>query len=108
MKYKIIAIFVLFLIPFITMGNDPVTRGDAHFSRNELNEAIYFYSLAIQERPNSAVLYYKRARAYVFANKYQEYLEDVQKALVIDPELPSKLPDSLLLEHRDKRSEFSE
>ena len=94
--FKSIAFIVMLSSLIALNNNDPVTMGDQHLSRNELNEAIFYYSQAIEEKPSAAILYFKRARAYLYANRYEEYYHDIQKVIQLDPDLPSKLSDSML------------
>ncbi len=98
------SITLLFAVSFIfigsVFGNDHERRADAHVSTRNYSDAIALYTLAIQDAPGEAMLYFKRAKAYLHTNQYEEYLVDMQKALQIDPELPKKLTKQQQLDQR--------
>lgn len=101
MKKSIILLFAI-TISFIgsSFANDHERRADAHVSARNFTDAIASYTLAIQDTPDDAMLYFKRAKAYLHSNQYDEYLVDMQEALRIDPELPGKLTKQEKLDDR--------
>ena len=78
--------------------NDPIKLADKSLSNQQYSSAIYYYSLAIEANEVNATLYFKRARVYLFMNKYEEYLQDIETAISLDPKLPLKLDESTLKE----------
>ncbi len=70
---------------------------DAHYSQRNLQEAIYHYTEAIFDEPENGVLYYKRAKAYLVNNQYEEYHLDITRALELSPDLARILSDEELL-----------
>jgi tetratricopeptide (TPR) repeat protein len=78
--------------------NDPIKLADKSLSNQQYSSAIYYYSLAIEANEVNAALYFKRARVYLFMNKYEEYLQDIETAISLDPKLPLKLDESTLKE----------
>ena len=76
----------------------PIKRADSSLSNQDYASAVYYYSLAIEANQTNAALYFKRARVYLYMNKYEEYLQDIETALSLDPELPKKLDNRTLKE----------
>ena len=80
--------------------NDHAKLADTYYTNRNFQEAVYHYSRALETDRNDAVLYFKRARAHLMINNYEEYLSDLQMALDLDPELPSNLADRELISYQ--------
>lgn len=93
-------IYMLLLISGIAFSNPHERVADAYYSQRNFPEAVFYYTRAIAENPDDAILYYKRARTYLFSNQYEAYNRDIQKALELDPQLAGKLPDRELTDGR--------
>ena len=68
-----------------TPPNDWIRTGESYMTQWDFNQAIFFFSKAIEENPNSIEAYLHRSRAYLMINRYHEARKDYQKALTIDP-----------------------
>jgi DnaJ family protein C protein 3 len=58
-----------------------VTRADVLLSTSQFNDAARVYSEAIELSPNSYLLYYKRATAYLSLSRHTPALQDFDKVL---------------------------
>ena len=61
-----------------------VQKADYEFANKNFNDAITFYSKAIELRPKKAEIYNNRANAYVAINKYAEAIKDFNKSLELE------------------------
>ena len=61
-------------------------QADSEMRIRNVEMAVYYYSLAIEDDPSKARLYLKRARAYIMTNKDYEAMNDYDRALNLDPE----------------------
>ncbi|TRX58236.1 tetratricopeptide repeat protein [Fulvivirga sp. M361] len=82
------SVFLLFSLScsFMASGNDFVRHGEALMSQRDFQQAIFFFTRAIEEEPLSPKAYMHRARAFMVADKYQEAVNDYKRALELDPE----------------------
>ncbi|MCA6078710.1 tetratricopeptide repeat protein [Fulvivirga sedimenti] len=82
---------VIIIMAAGVLSNPNEKAGDAHYSNRNIPEAIHYYTEALREDPDSAIVYYKRARAYLINHQYENYNRDIARALELDPDLPKKL-----------------
>jgi len=61
-------------------------KGNAAFSKGDYEEAINFFTAAIQIDPNSHVLYSNRSAAYASQKKYTDALKDADRCIEIKPD----------------------
>lgn len=61
-------------------------KGGTFFEENKFEEAIDYYSKAINEDPKYSSAYFNRALSFAIINKYQEATRDAEKVLEIEPE----------------------
>lgn len=61
-------------------------KGNAALASNKLDEAIQFYTEAINLDDKNAVLYSNRSAAYAKAGQYSNSLEDAEKAIELKPD----------------------
>ncbi|XP_018567462.1 stress-induced-phosphoprotein 1 [Anoplophora glabripennis] len=61
-------------------------KGNAALSENKIDEAIKYYTEAINLDSNNAVLYSNRSAAYAKGNQYDLSLQDAEKAIQIKPD----------------------
>jgi tetratricopeptide (TPR) repeat protein len=59
--------------------------GEIYFANQKLDEAIRYYGIAIQIKPDWGPPYYRRGLVYVSKTDYQSAKEDFQKFLEVDP-----------------------
>ena len=83
--------------------NDWVRTGESYMTQWDFNQAIFFFSRAIEENPNSIEAYLRRSKAYLMVKKYQEAMNDYQKALVIDPKSVKRFMVNKRLEKNNSR-----
>jgi tetratricopeptide (TPR) repeat protein len=63
-----------------------IDRGGYYLKRSDYDPAVREYTRAIQRSPNRAGLYVSRAVVYMNLLEYQRTREDVEKALLLEPE----------------------
>ncbi|MDN5212565.1 tetratricopeptide repeat protein [Fulvivirgaceae bacterium BMA12] len=104
-KNVLLLIIIIFSVPkgFSNPPNDWIRTGEAYAAQWDFNQAIFFFSKAIEEDPNLVPAYLHRYRAYLMINKYQEARNDLQMALVIDPEFVKNFMDRKRVEKNDSR-----
>ncbi|XP_053979991.1 stress-induced-phosphoprotein 1 [Hylaeus volcanicus] len=61
-------------------------KGNSALQEGRVNEAIEYYTQAIQLDGNNHVLYSNRSAAYANAEKYEQALEDAEKTIKIKPD----------------------
>jgi stress-induced-phosphoprotein 1 len=61
-------------------------QGNAALSANKFEEAIEFYTKAIDLDPNNHVLFSNRSAAFAKAGQYFQALEDAEKTVKIKPD----------------------
>lgn len=61
-------------------------KGNAALAANKLDEAIQFYTDAINLDDKNAVLYSNRSAAYAKAGQYSSSLKDAEKAIELKPD----------------------
>ncbi len=99
MHKKIITILFLSILPWMGHSytnpeNDLIRMGKSFMTQWDFDQAIFFFSRAIEEDPGLVEAYLHRANAYLMVDKYQEAVDDYQSALVIDPEFVKSFMDS--------------
>ncbi|KAL5728184.1 Hsp70-Hsp90 organizing protein 3 [Ranunculus cassubicifolius] len=70
------------------MADEAKAKGNAAFSSGNFNEAIKFFTQAIDLSPTNHVLYSNRSASYASLNKYSEALEDAKKTVELKPDWP--------------------
>ncbi|WP_421764961.1 tetratricopeptide repeat protein [Ekhidna sp.] len=87
----LLSITVLHLMSFFSAdlsaldANYWIRQGDRAFNEQNIEESITHYSRAIEDRPASVLGYLKRAKAYRASGQFENYTNDVQKAMRLDP-----------------------
>lgn len=61
-------------------------KGNAALAENKFEEAIKYYTEAINLDPKNHVLYSNRSAAYAKANKYAQALQDADKTVELKPD----------------------
>lgn len=64
------------------------SKGNAALQAEKYDEAIDFYSKAIEIDPNNHILYSNRSAAYAKVGKYDDSLKDAEKTVSIKPDWP--------------------
>ncbi len=59
-------------------------RGNAEFNAGRFQNAVKYYSEAIQMKPDEASLYSNRAAAYLKTREFRQALDDAKKAIALD------------------------
>ena len=105
--YKNVLLLVIVFFPitngFSSPQNDWIRTGEAYMTQWDFNQAIFFFSKAIEENPNLAEAYLHRSKAFLMINKYQEAMNDHQKALVIDPKFVKNFMSRKRVEKNNSR-----
>jgi len=70
------------------MALDLKDKGNAALSAGNYEQAIEYYTQAIELDPNNHVLFSNRSAAYAKQGKYQNALEDAEKTVSIKPDWP--------------------
>ena len=65
-------------------------RGNSYYQSQQYNKAISEYDKAIELNPQSAEAYFNRAVPHVKVGKLQEAVNDLSKAIVLNPSLRKK------------------
>lgn len=63
-------------------------KGNAAFSAGKHDEAVTYFTQAIEQDPSNHVLYSNRSAAYASLNQYGKALEDGQQAVKLKPDWP--------------------
>lgn len=64
--------------------NDWLKSGEISMKKWEFNDAIFYFTRAIEENPHEVKAYLLRSQAYHVIDKYHEATADYQKALLLD------------------------
>lgn len=90
--HKSYTIFFLILMALIsppaksgTTGEDFIRTGESFILRMDYDQAIYYFSRAIEDDPNSVDALLHRAKAYILKDRYEVAMDDYRKALEMDP-----------------------
>ncbi|XP_068650142.1 hsp70-Hsp90 organizing protein 3-like [Aristolochia californica] len=68
------------------MADEAKAKGNAAFSAGKFDDAVRFFSEAIDLAPTNHVLYSNRSAAYASLLKYSEALTDAQKTVQLNPD----------------------
>ncbi|KAG9452421.1 hypothetical protein H6P81_005325 [Aristolochia fimbriata] len=68
------------------MADEAKAKGNAAFSAGKFDDAVRFFSEAIDLAPTNHVLYSNRSAAYASLHKYSEALTDAQKTVQLKPD----------------------
>jgi len=66
------------------VANDLKEQGNSFMQKGKYSDAVKLYTRAIDEDPESAVLFANRSAAFFNAKQYQASLDDAEKALELD------------------------
>jgi tetratricopeptide (TPR) repeat protein len=94
-------------------GEDFIRAGESFVHRMDYDQAIYFFSRAIEDDPNSVEALLHRGKTYILKDKYQAAMDDYRKALELDPEYvmqwfrKNRAPDAENLEYMDPGNRVS-
>ncbi|MEM6358475.1 MAG: tetratricopeptide repeat protein [Bacteroidota bacterium] len=85
-KLILLSIILICLPTFLqaNANNEWIKAGDTQMLQRNYNQAIFFFDRAIEEYPNDAEGYLKRAKALMLLHKYYEARIDYKKALELD------------------------
>lgn len=68
------------------MGEEAKIRGNEEYSKGNYEEAVEWYTEAIEQSPEKPAYYGNRAAALVMQGKYEEALRDCRAGLAIQPD----------------------
>ena len=91
MQTKTIILLCLVFISFPKSSfsnplNDWLRIGENHMRKWDFNQAVFYFTKAIEENPTSAHAYLLRSKAYLNLDEYQKSKDDYLAALNLDPE----------------------
>ncbi len=72
----------------IQQNQEPFNNGMAAFNRKDYNNAIKYFSAFIDKEQGVAQAFEYRAFCYFYLQKYQLSLNDIERAIVLDPSKP--------------------
>ncbi len=87
LKERIVLLFILLIAVIIkaNAGSDWIKAGDKALAAHNHEQSIMLYSRAIEEKPEQALAYLKRAKAYQASGAFRKSADDMQKAYQLDP-----------------------
>ncbi|XP_068634403.1 hsp70-Hsp90 organizing protein 3-like [Aristolochia californica] len=68
------------------MADEAKAKGNAAFSAGKFDDAVRFFTEAIDLAPSNHILYSNRSAAYASLHKYSEALTDAQKTVQLKPD----------------------
>lgn len=71
-----------------TSIEDLKNKGNEAFGKENYEEAITYFTQALELDPNNHILYSNRSGAYAKLEKYEQALEDANKVLELKPDWP--------------------
>jgi tetratricopeptide (TPR) repeat protein len=88
-----INILLLFVLIFLLLnpvysgntGEDFIRTGESFINRLDIDQAIYYFSRAIEDNPNSVEALLHRGKAYILKDRYEAAMDDYRKAMDLDP-----------------------
>ena len=106
--YKTVLLLVVAFLPFTnayptTPDNSWIYTGQSYMTRWDFNQAIFYFSKAIEDNPNHTKAYLYRSKAYLMINRYHEAMDDYQKTLAIDPKYVKNFMGKKRLEKNNSR-----
>ena len=112
---NVLLLAIILLLPLHAHSHNPddgwIITGKSYMTQWDFNQAIFYFSKAIENDPNHTKAYLYRSRAYLMVNRYQEAMDDYQKALTIDPKFVKNFMGKKRLEKNNSRyftsSEFN-
>ena len=75
----------------IQQNQEPFNNGMVAFNRKDYNNAIKYFSAFIDKEQGVAQAFEYRAFCYFYLQKYQLSLNDIERAIVLDPSKPGYL-----------------
>ena len=84
--------------------NDLVKRGEALMMQRDFQQAIFFFTRAIEEFPDSPHAYLHRARALMISDRYGEAIADYKRAMELDPESTQRFFKEGRLDNNQEKS----
>ncbi len=66
--------------------NDWIVTGETSMRQRDFDQAIFFFSRAIEEDPQNVIALLLRSKAYMNTDRYHEATQDYRTAVAIDQE----------------------
>ncbi|MEO9869424.1 hypothetical protein [Ekhidna sp.] len=89
LKERIVLLIILLIAVFLRANagseSDWIKAGDKALAAQDHEQSILLYSKAIEEKPEHALAYLKRAKAYQASGAFRKSAYDMQKAYQLDP-----------------------
>ncbi len=77
-------VFKSFILNSFLFKNDFSFLAETLWSAGKFSESFDFYQKCVEKDPSDMHLYKTKARKFFFFERYQEALDEIQKALTID------------------------
>lgn len=84
-----LSLFLIFVFAYPgysgSTGEDFIRTGESFILRMDYDQAIYYFSRAIEDDPSSVEALLHRAKAYILKDRYEAAMDDYRRALERDP-----------------------
>ena len=67
-------------------SDDLIDAGQSYLNRGEPDQAIFLFTRAIEESPQTVRAYVLRAEAYLLIDRYHLAYDDLRRAIALDPQ----------------------